>query len=254
MTEPAGPLRAAIEWRRVLLLAAVMAMGGVLAWKAWERDFMRRTAPTVRDAPPVAPITDVSDWWSRQALFLHRERMDGLFGPGLEPLVDRCGSAMYNGPSPDEIRLIYLDGWHQESFTVGLVPRGLDAVATWHRVQLAAPPPPDSTAEKDGRSSMYDTDNKVTREMDAVAWQRALAVVQAPAFARLPPARPTGVDGFSVAIESCTGGRYHLVDRWSPGNGEGDADFLQAVRIIHQAAGAVHPLPGWLDEHGRKIL
>lgn len=59
---------ARVDWRRVVLLAVVIAFGSVLAWKAMERDYLRRIAPVDVLAAPSAPVFDVGDLSTRRAL------------------------------------------------------------------------------------------------------------------------------------------------------------------------------------------
>jgi hypothetical protein len=163
-------------------------------------------------------------------------------------MIDECGR--YTAPgdtSNDAIRLTYLDTWIKDAFTVELRPQGAGGRAVWHRVGTAPPPPEPGSSVTDlpassGHVGFYRQSSPTTRNLADGAWERASAAVSDPAFAKLAPGNDLGLDGFTLSIESCIGGRYHLVHRWTPGL-EQDRAFFDAARTIHAAAGAVHALP-----------
>jgi hypothetical protein len=114
-------------------------------------------------------------------------------------------------------------------------------------VEIPPPPPEPGTnhasgASVGGFSGSFRVTSPVTRNLAPEAWQRAVAVVSEPAFSQLAPGNTPGLDGFDINIESCLGGRYHLVNRWSPSGKEHRA-FLDAAAAVNRIAGAVHALP-----------
>jgi hypothetical protein len=253
MADSSREVRRTVDWRRVVVLAVVMALAIVLVWKAWERRLEHREQLAAEPLPAPPPVTDVSAWESRIQLFHNREMvadmldLDDRLMHQDELIVDRCGSPRYSGHSPDEIRLTFLDTWVQHAFTVHMEQQGAGAVATWHRVVMNPPPPDPSRPvathnDKTRHSGMFRIESPTKRGMDAPSWQRALGAVRDPAFSRLDPGATSGLDGFSLTVESCTGNRYHLVDRWSPGD-PGDRVFLRTVRSLVREAGAVHDIP-----------
>jgi hypothetical protein len=193
----------------------------------------------------------VSDWASRSALLGHHERMVELLGPDVEPMDARCGSPHrhYENPrqEPEEIRLTYADAWGRDAFTVDIVPRADGAVATWRRFNGFPPPPPPEPGRGQSTEPAPDADrfsSETTRQLGGPAWKRMLASVRDPAFSQLVPSNPHGLDGFTATIETCTDGRYHLVERWSP-HGVEHAAFWATLQTIVEEAGQVHSVAGY---------
>jgi hypothetical protein len=247
-----------VDWRRVVFYAALMAIAIVLVWKAWERRFESRLAAfeaqATEPAPLSPPLTDVSEWSSRNALLHHRETMLDLLDLDDWPpshndrlLFDRCGKWDSRDVEFDEIRLTYFDTWFRDAFSVVVRPQPGTAVATWNRVAMNPPPkPPGSAGARSDASDLglLTLTSTETRIVPSAGWQRILAALGDPAFSKLAPGNLLGPDGFNVMVESCLSGRYHLVSRWSP-NGDEDAPLWATARVIEREAGSVFTMPGY---------
>ena len=57
---------------------------------------------------------------------------------------------------------------------------------------------------------------RVSRALTEAEWQAAVSAIDAASFATLPTSADTGLDGAQWVLEGVVGGRYRLVDRWSP--------------------------------------
>jgi hypothetical protein len=242
------------------MLAWTIVLGGA-AWLGGRAMLERlQSEPSPVDPVPTSSVSDASDWASRQAL-LGAHIVDE-YGES-SSLVATCGSPRRD-ETVDEIHLRYLDAGMREAFDVRLESRGDTALASWRQLAVwmpPEPPPPDrskapqavddpryaTTRPETETDDHFQIASRTRRSIDAASWARALAAVRAPAFAQLPPGLgAAGHDGFVVIVESCLGGRYHLVKRWSP-HGPEHAALLHTAREIEQAAGAVHAMPDYLS-------
>jgi hypothetical protein len=193
---------ARVDWRRVLFYAVVLALAIVVVWRSWDRRFeARHTAEVAAEPVPVppAPVTDVSEWWSRMAVLHHRERMadlldtDALPHSDVQLLIDQCGRLAEPGDTRDDaVRLIHTGSFGVESYTVELRPRGDQLIVTSHRIAMNPPPPdprrvPADTGPTEVHEGLLRLTSPQVRKLDATAWPRVVAVVSEPAFARLAP-------------------------------------------------------------------
>jgi hypothetical protein len=230
----------------LFVIGWVLLLGGVVFF-GLPAYYHSQLPPPLQDEPvtmplPV-PVTDVADAYARYRIMDFRDAARSRLGQD-DAMFDTCSER-----SADEVRLAYGGGWGNGSFVLTIRATVDGARARWLPVDLYAPPPPPPPPGRPGiavvpplpapDASSIASQQEETRSLTPTSWTSLRARVLAPGFLRLPTVNESGADGFLLTIETCTGGHYHFVSRWSPRPPQDD-EFLHVADAIVAAAGRVH--------------
>jgi hypothetical protein len=248
-------MKEAIDPRRIARI--VLGLGLVAAVASWQMQGWspplppdpRAGALSPRSGDGVATVTDIAQAGSRAFVQSHRDLMRRL-QPDVEPLLERCRRPR------DEWGLLYRSKEEGASFLLHVEADGHGAVATRWAIRPpqreAAPSAPAQFADAGGPTASLADARHV--QIPARQWQAVSRALDDAPFLALPPVavdarglpRAGLPDGQAVTLESCVGGRYHLVAKETDGPGE--AAFARVAAALLRAADAPdRPLLGYFD-------